>query len=228
MSKFAYHDYLPENAEVVVDYLLPPNERVEFNYPVKRTFAQSFWHGLYSSYFRTWFVANAYLIWTIMIGAIGFIVGYDLIYIIKQPLDTTINSDPTSLIYTGIILFYIFGVPLLASLFSLRNKLYLTMVPKMNYTCSKITGYLKKKTVNQNEIKDNRYIIPLFRNIYLDWKATEDFGKYLTSVKVIAIPNDFEYLTRKNKIPNKNESDFQAVFTFSQKPQNGNMNIIFD
>ena len=162
-------------------------------------------------------------------------------------IEYTINSRFIySLPLAGLIIYWMFGIPLVSAFILSRNKEKLAeLVPRWNFNDSKNKKSLKYEWIEPDKIFENKYIIPYFNNIYLDWKATSDFSKYLQKVEILAIPlPSHPYVDpKKEAIRQKNierqkkrysdgkpktEYEFRAVFYFSQKPQNGHLKVIFD
>lgn len=74
--------------------------------------------------------------------------------------------------------------------------------------------------------KDKKIEIPLFQNIYLDYKATKEFSKYLTKMEIREHP--FNRIIRKGrkKIRKKRQvSLWKATFYFSEIPKDGNLEV---
>jgi hypothetical protein len=219
MEGFVYKEYLPENAEVIVDYTKPPKDRVAFNYVKKRNYWQAIFHGGYASFANLWnrlFGKSFYLIMGMGLGLL----------ITDTPM--TINSLPIGIfIFLGAFLFY-YWVPIIATFIAALNpELISRMIPKMNYTAVKLAGLLKTKKVQTSDITDNKFIISRFSNIYLDWNVIGDFENQLEKVEVLAIPTDYEWLTPKRKKPEVDEYNFRAVFYFKKTPTNGLMQVIW-
>jgi hypothetical protein len=244
---FIYKEYLPENAQVLVDYTQPPKDRVKFLYVKERTYNQALMHGGLNSFLNFWFVQLMLIAIPIGIFIFGIMIGFGIGYVIIHPsiilysLNTlwqpNYSTTTQATAYPGLILAIVqissimlipFGVPILALLIASRDKeLLARMVPKMNYNCAKWMGTLKKTTIKPEDIYDNKFAIPYFHNVYLDYQASGDFSKYLEKVEVLAIPFSWEWLNPKKRKPPKNEYDFRTLFVFSQRPENGQMDIIF-
>lgn len=213
MTDFTYKAYLPDNAEVIVDYTKPPKERTSFNYVFKRSWKESLLHGGFRTFSDVW--------WYVTLPVYWFVLGFGIARLMAFNIDGLYTIVSAWLMCNG--------VPWLALLFASLNKERLAdMIPKMNYKLSLFTKSLKQKVVTTSDLVENKYIIPLFHNIYLDWESTGDFGRYLKKVEVLSIPNDFEWKDRKTKKPRPNEYLFRAVFYFKQRPREGQMNLVFD
>lgn len=76
-------------------------------------------------------------------------------------------------------------------------------------------------TFKPSDIKNNQFEIPLFKNIYMDYKVTGEISKYLQKVEVVNHP--FNRLVKKKgkKIRDTDIYHWKTVFTFSQTPTNG-------
>lgn len=74
----------------------------------------------------------------------------------------------------------------------------------------------------------NTIEIPLFKNMYMDYEATEDFSKYLEKISIIEHPfNRFikKGIFRKKELKEKNISLWKTVFQFKEgiRPKTGRL-----
>lgn len=78
-----------------------------------------------------------------------------------------------------------------------------------------LTSYknpVHKGKVNPKVIENNKFIISDFRNVYMDYKFTEDFAKYIKKIDVVNLYTDNPYKWR-------------AEFHFSKQPKKGEFYI---
>jgi hypothetical protein len=102
--------------------------------------------------------------------------------------------------------------------------------PKLGYWSAKIITGTKEKIFTKEDISENKVIIPSFSNVFLDYKTSGDFNKFLQKIEILEMP--FDYKTRRFWLPflskkEKNDYKFRAVFYFSQKPMEGSLNVEF-
>lgn len=85
--------------------------------------------------------------------------------------------------------------------------------------------------------KTKQLELPLFKNIYLDYEATEEFGRYLERVEIRE--HDFNELIKKGRIKPKKKGEkrkrkiikkkniwlWKATFFFSKQPKKGQLEI---
>ena len=133
------------------------------------------------------------------------------------------------------LLVYLFFVPWIL--------FYLPFKKKWQRVYPKFQGWKEKKkitTLNSKDIKQENKLyyceLPIFSNIILDYKATEDFSKYLNLFEIKE--HKFKYYYKKRRKLNKkrkerrkkeelNEWLWYARFYFKQKPTKGKITIIY-
>ena len=71
--------------------------------------------------------------------------------------------------------------------------------------------------------KNNILEIPIFKNRYLGYIATKDFGKYLTNIEVKEHP--FMKKVSRKKGWEKSDDYFYAKFFFSENPKKGQLRL---
>lgn len=101
---------------------------------------------------------------------------------------------------------------------ALKNNWIKKKIPSINKVLGG-RGYMK----TFNQIPKSKVIeLPLFKNIYLDYNATEDFSKYLQRVEIREHEFDYVQRSRSKKIKNKKKNIYlwNAKFYFSQSPKN--------
>ncbi len=114
--------------------------------------------------------------------------------------------------------------------------------PKINAWIVKSYSESKQVTFHNTDIVDNKAIIPVFDNIFMNYKCYGEFGRHLRKVEILELPFNFilqdgamifgerylRGLIRKNKrIKERNDVLFRAVFYFDQVPTSGRMDVMF-
>ena len=234
MSEFVYKDYLPLNARVIVDYT--KEQKVAFSYPIKWSYQKAVWKMAYPTVVSWW--SSLHILPFVYILPFIFVVGlpFILIRMIFFPYSTTSTTtrhfDFFHLGLPGSIgFFYLLGIPAIITFILSRDKEKLSKyIPKMGYFVAKTLSSTKEIIVEPNKIHEDKFIIPAFKNIFLNYKCTKDFNKYLKKIEVLEIP--FNFKIRRFFLPflkkkERNSFVFRAVFYFSQQPQEGNMEIEF-
>ena len=108
---------------------------------------------------------------------------------------------------------------------------------KISYEMSSYTKLMKFKSIDVT--KQNVCILPIFDNIYIEYKCKGDFNKYLKEIEIIEYPHKYKnkvgriskfirkILGKKKELPETNDGLFRAVFHFHEKPTNGSMDVEF-
>jgi hypothetical protein len=206
LQKFSGNNH--HNNNVYVDFV---NKNVDFEVKVEEkgiTYFLSFFSGVLLAsfifflpiYFLTLGVYFSYLS---VYGATDF------------PLH--INNIINSILIILLILNFL--VLLIFSLKFLNKKWRSERFPLVNAFTAKVSNlhiFFKKKwkEVNPEAIVNNRFIIPQFNNVVLEYELEGDFSKYITNLDIV------------NKYTN-NAFKFTAIFTFSKKPEKGSMRVYY-
>jgi len=120
-----------------------------------------------------------------------------------------------------ILFFEIFAIPLIVY-FPFR-KFWYGLYPELQaFLASKKTIKFKVKDVQVNNNKKIYCELPVFSNVILDFKATQDFSKYLELFEIKE--HNFKWFRRKKSF---NENIWYARFYFSQKPVKGELKVLF-
>jgi hypothetical protein len=148
-----------------------------------------------------------------------------LSYVAAMMCAITLTAIPT-LIFTESHLVdkevgYAIALFLLTSYLVLLPFIYLNkwfiknMYPKFNYGNQRLIVFgatTKKRVVNPEAIIDNKYIIPCFSNIVIEYETTEDFSSNLERVEI-------------NNLFKNDSFKWYAVFYFTEKPVKGEMKL---
>lgn len=231
MTEFVYKDYLPANARVVIDYTA--HEKVKFSYPIDWSYWKAVWRRAYPTIACFWLNLHVTVIFYAALY-IGF--PFLLIRAIFFPYitieTTTIYHDFIHNVLPLIItIFYVMGIPAIVTLILARDKEKLAKwMPKIGYWAICLRGAKKEAIFKPENVKDKKAILSTFSNVYLNYKCTGDFNKYLEKVEILEIP--FTYIRRRFFFPllkkkEKNDFDFRAVFYFSDEIKEGEMYIEF-
>jgi len=144
------------------------------------------------------------------------------------------NSSYSLVIYILIVciyiyIFYFYVLPLIFASFTLY------LWPKSGWIRhyfpiwqSMFHNFLRKpKIIHIEKLNAKRYVIPLFKNIMLDYKAEGDFADKLEWINIK--PIDVSDYRRSNGKPFKpNDSHWMAEFLFSAIPKDGYLHIRFN
>lgn len=205
----------PNNARITIDYSKEiPDERVKFDYV-----GTSSNYKVCLEFFRGYYFAfHLYLPFVVLC--------FSIVYAYKFSL---LDGNPISKIYVVLclpLLILGFCLPnVIAFIFS-RNKRLLKLMPRLWASQARYFFH----TFKPEEVKENKVEIPLFRNVLLDYKATEEFSKYLTKVEVIE--HEFDYMYKatifSKKFRRRNEYLWKAIFYFSDTPKTGELKTRFN
>lgn len=240
-DKFVYKDYLPASARVVVEY--GKEQQVSFSYPRAWTYKKAVWCRGYFTIMCFWFAVHLFGIAYCLLIALPFLIGYGIFQVLTNPIQTEPISLSALLTFirlnyvTLLYLSYSFGVPaILTWRLSKKPETFSKWVPKMGYWASYILSGLKEVIFNPSDVVDNKCVIPIFSNVFLEYKATEDFEKHLTKVEILELPFSSKYpkhpfplslITQSKDKKVRNEWKFRAVFYFSQTPKTGELMVEF-
>ena len=238
MSEVIYKDYLPANARILVDYRA--KEKVKFSYPIEWTYWKAVRKRALPIVMS--FIALIFLHFAIYISIV--VIPYFLIYLYLNPITYYVQSHWVTYDFSyilsfvgfiaGIELLIILCIPSIITIYLALNKERLgKWIPLLGYWNTKLRGRIKEKIFTSEDIIENKVIIPIFSNIFLRYECTGDFDKFLDKIEILEIPFSYKkfgmFLPFLRKIKReKNDLEFRAVFYFSQKPVNGNMEVLFD
>lgn len=225
-----FKDYLPANARINIVY--EPFRKAEFTYPIKYTYKEAIWKCAYSNAIQFWLSIHY---WPLMYGAILWIIGYSTWLYFNPSIEvTTTILDWTTPLKGTIIVFimmaYAFIPPAIITLYISRNKERLShYAPLLAVWSAKLIGGSLKKTFTPTDIVDNKAIIPLFKNVFLNYNATGEMSEYLESVEIF----EYQFNIKRPRLyapwmkTEKNEYYWRAVFHFKQTPKNGSLETDF-
>lgn len=241
MPDFTYKDYKPANARVLVDYTKPPQGRVKFSYPERMSYKKALWRFGYSSFqtlintiliLSAIYILEFIVVFVITTGVIKFIENPSLLsatHSTGAALSTT--PFPTGpLLMIGLAVFILYGIPALLTWYYGRNKEKLSsMLPKINYQTSLIWGLFRKNymRISPKDIQGNKFILPHFSNVFLDYNAVGQMSAKLKKVQVLEYPYNYYIKKPNGKLSKKkvNHFDFMAIFEFKSKPKNGYIDV---
>jgi hypothetical protein len=127
--------------------------------------------------------------------------------------------------------FSFFIVPFLITFWLVINKERLAYwIPRLNYYSVKLLGFQKERIFTYTDVNNKKAILTHFNNIYLRYKATGDFSRYLAKVEILEHPYKikirfpfFPFL--KRVLPN--DLNYTVVFWFLKTPKIGDMMVNF-
>ncbi len=216
-----YQKLNPSDARIFIDYK-NKKKPVRFEYPAK----QSPFKIVFLSLMGIWFQINLFfIIPNVIILFMAFSIAS------SPPTECVVHqavSLKDSILPTIAAIFHAFFLPLVSTLIIIKNEKLLSYMPKINvwgqYLFDRSFKYKKVTKVDSKTFE-----IPVFDNVFLDYKATKDFSKYLEKVSIVE--HDFKEctiskLTGKIKKSKKRQVDlWKAKFTFSKIPKKGYLEI---
>jgi len=132
-----------------------------------------------------------------------------------------------ALLITGVILSCIIGLQIVLS-FILTIVCYLS--PKLTLRIPDISAKVYKSLsgynfVNVKTLREKRFEIPLFNNIYLDFKLTGDFKKHCTDFFIENYPVKYNTSSLKwwGKQSQESTDNWRAVWIFNKIPKTGEL-----
>ena len=72
-------------------------------------------------------------------------------------------------------------------------------------------------------VKDNKIEIPLYSNVFLEYKAEEEMSEYLERIEITE--HEFNYFIKSKKT--KNQYLWKCIFYFSEIPKDGILKVRF-
>jgi len=228
-----YSNIIPANANIEIEY--GKTDKVKFSYPIEWSYTKAVIHRAFPTIFTFFMLAFvkflSLLMWVILIPIMCFIsimkyvdiVFYDnLIYsIAKTNIYIFNNSD----IIINVMFIFVLFCLIFPFIISLNKKLLSNLMPKFGYYTIALYGRTKEKIFITTEVENNKCVIPNFNNVFLNYKATEDFSMYLKKVKISAY--DFKFNIKQrigifiHRKLQKNDYVYYAIFEFSKTPING-------
>ena len=243
MTDFIYKDHIPANARILIDY--KAKEKVKFAYPIKWTYKKALDTLVKPTVVGWWIwfnfqvgmtLAFLYLLFNIF-DIIRKLYGNGIHYHIASisSINPSANISFTGWISIGVVIEIIL-VPNILMLWIRKNPEWLSMnFPKINAWISKVHSETKRITFHSKDINRKKLIIPVFENVFLDYKCYGDFGKSLAKIEIFEYPFSYFYKTGKlfwfmpkgktEKV--KNDTLFRAVFHFNKIPKEGRMDVVF-
>ena len=217
-----YQSINPSNARVLIDYRNKEHP-VRFQYPAKK----SPFKIVLSGYYFLWiYLHMIFCLISIVIAFIVLLIIYFPLLIQGDFSSISSQIDWSGLILTLAFAFHLFFIPLLATLITINNKKLLSYMPQINMFSSLLLGYSFHKKITN--LDSTTYKLPLFSNVFLDYKTKGEFAKYLYKVEIKE--HDLKFRRRKwfFKIKDmKNDYLWYAEFKFKKIPKTGYLEISF-
>ncbi len=209
-----YSDSLPLNARVEIDY---ETDSVKFDYPNEpESKLEIFKRVVFPSLLITWilFLSIIFLISTFILSGIT---------AVNQGINYVSPTAQEYFIYFLITIVCLVP-PFIASIFVVfRYNWFKVYYPKFNAKVLKMLHLLGEYYVHETSLDKTVFEIPSFANVVLDYKTDGEFSDYLQ--KVVVEEHPFKYkIKRGNKITErKTDTEWRALFYFSQPPKTGNL-----
>lgn len=189
------------NCKIGVDYI---NKTVTFDEVGKSTLLS------------TWFLFVFSIFSAIIIPIFVFmLIGVVILYINIGRFDLLDMEDVLNNKYVYLystLAMYIMTASVLISLQYMNIKWRKKYYPGFMAVLSIMKGENKKRIINTDSILDNKYIIPMFSNIMLQYEMIDDFVDKIKSVRIINLYKDDPY-------------QWFCVFEFIAKPVSGKLVI---
>lgn len=202
----------PSNSRVFINFNNKENP-VSFEYPDK------------SSAFSVIYFPIA-MAWSVIQVIFLFVNIPTIIFILSG-----IAMDGTEIMIFGLatilgFLFFMFSIPALITWIILSNKELLKKMPLINTGISKI-GSWSYNRVFVNKLDSKIYEIPVFDNVFIEYHAKGDFGKYLDRIEVTE--HDFYCISvgmfSKKEKKVRNTDYWKVKFYFKRIPKEGYLKV---
>lgn len=218
-------DKLPLNARVSIDY---STGDVSFDYPDERNHRTQIYMVLVPI-LLAWVIVNCTLfaVYILIDGLHELASNPEL----QQQIYTNVTSTSDSKLDYDMARLYLLGLawlftpPYVATRYIVANyERFMVSFPKFNYWfLHKVLRY-KEYIVRENSLDDTTYELPIFKNIMLNYETEGEFANYLQRVDI----EEIQYLREKRNGEEKKVNIYwKAVFTFTQPPRNGKLEVRF-
>lgn len=253
-EKETWHEYLPANARVVVDYNKPPQEKVKFTYPKEWTWKGATEHIIFPTMFAWWMIIGIFEIFVLVATTIGFYIGilitqpffrtvlyyamfppkvikpsagHNLIPIINH-IPITVAGIASAMPMTIFCITFLL-MPFICTWYFYKHKEEVgKFFPKINYSMHQLLSLGHDRKIIEakpEDIVDNIFVIPRFSNVYLDYVVKGDFARYLQRIEVMEYPYNYTYEKSQRKVIN--QYVWRTVFRFERKPETGSLKVIY-
>jgi len=217
--KRVYQNLNPSDARIFIDI---KNHKVSFEYPSK---SSSFWIVFQTMLFVWMLLILIFLIFNLP----------NIFYFIFISSNANAGTPSQSVTILGIfialiviiIILFDIGIipPIMATFFIITNEKLLRKMPKIQLNLNSFVGGTHSfKTIKKPNSKV--YELPIFNNVFLYYKATKDFSKYLKKIEVTE--HDFNYLKQHlfRKTKTQKQTDYwKARFIFDKIPKTGQLKL---
>ena len=200
-----YQKLNPSNANIFIDYKNKKNP-VSFDYPQKSSAFKMVLYAMFNFSF--------YYIYPLLL----------LFLFLNIPLFIFFKKDTSILALLFFFsYFFLLIISFPISYFLSKNERFLKFMPEFNKHIR--TFFFNYNFIRKTKLTSKEFEIPLFNNVFLDYKLRGDFKKYITNVEIIAL--DYQYRSKIFffKIKDKNVDYFKARFVFSKVPKKGFMEV---
>lgn len=205
----------PSDARIFINYKDRKNP-VRFEYPRK----MNAFNVVYFSFLMAWLK----IVILILIVNIPLFVAWAFRFATAEP-----DYKAMALFFVVITTAFNFMIstPVIPTLIFLSSEKLMKKMPRIQMKLALFGLANDMQYVKVKKLKSKVYEIPLFSNIYLEYKAKKDFSKFLEKVEIVE--HDFYYLKRtliRNKLKRTRQTDlWRARFIFSEIPQTGELKI---
>jgi len=119
-----------------------------------------------------------------------------------------------------LIVWYITAI-FISAIIARSYEKYSDTFPKLQYLVSRI--WLPVISITIDKLDKKEFILPVFKNVALDYELDGDFSKMIRTVEITDYPFDIHI----NGKTDKNLRMWKAVFRFDSIPKKGNMRLDF-
>jgi len=197
----------PNFSRIFIDFKNKENP-VSFEFPNE----QKKFKSVHKTVFSMWFSPKGFVIFSM------FTLSILLIYV-------STNLDVDILLMFFEIIFFMLATPYFITILFTYNKTLRSSLPKM----FKLFHNNQLKRVMVKKMNSKVHELPIFENVFLEYRATKEFGKYLEKIEIVE--HDFYYMSKKlfSKDFKKENNDayWKVRFIFSKIPKKGELELEF-
>jgi hypothetical protein len=134
------------------------------------------------------------------------------------------DSNPIDYLTSAQWLLFEFVCFIVPAIYSIFFTFYYHLIES---TIAKVETYsavlLSRKEILIDDLREREFIIPTFKNIFLEYKAYGEYGDFLDSIEIV----DQKYKRKYGKVYKESIVFWKAIFKFSEVPRSGKLEITF-
>jgi len=157
-----------------------------------------------------------------------------------EPIEARMETYDNSLYLISIMLmifseigYILVALPILATLIFISKDNWMKQMPRIQMKMSMLYGG-SISTIRVKKLNSKIYELPIFDNVFLEYKTTKDFARYLEKIEVtehdfwiVKQPSFWKSFLGKKQSKRKQTDYWKARFFFKEIPKGGYLKIDF-